>query len=212
MVAAATQELFNGSIPDVLAYVAQGVFVFEDIRDLLDRQFDRLSKNEQKTLFWLAIHREPVSIAEISESMVDIASGQSVPQQVNSLLRRSLIEKTDGLFFLQPVVMEYVTSRFIQQICQEFETSEIDILQSHSLIRVQAKDYVRETQLRVIVQPVIEPLLSLYGSVSEIEATTRQLLERQRQKPGYVAGNPINLLVQIQVDLLGSDFSELVVA
>jgi len=100
MVAAATQELFNGRIPDILAYVAQGIFVFEDIRDLLDRQFDRLSKNEQKTLFWLAIHREPVLIVEISESMVDIASGQSVPQQVNSLLRRSLIEKTDGLFFI----------------------------------------------------------------------------------------------------------------
>ena len=108
--------------------------------------------------------------------------------------------------------MESVTSRFIQQICQEFETSEIDILQSHSLIRVQAKDYVRETQLRVIVQPVIERLLSRYGSVSEIEARTRQLLEQQRQKPGYVAGNLINLLVQIQVDLLGSDFSDLVVA
>jgi NB-ARC domain len=126
MVAAATQELFNGSVAGVLAYVAGGIFVFEDIRDLLDHQFDRLSKNEQKTLFWFAIHREPVSIAEISESMVDLVSGQSVPQQVNSLIRRSLIEKTDGLFFLQPVVMEYVTERFIQQVCKEFETSEID--------------------------------------------------------------------------------------
>ena len=212
MVAAATQELFNGSIPDVLAYVTQGIFVFEDIRDLLDRQFDRLSKNEQKTLFWLAIHREPISIAEISESTINIASGQSVPQQINSLLCRSLIEKTDGLFFLQPVVMEYVTSRFIQQVCQEFETAEIDILQSHSLIRVQAKDYVRETQLRVIVQPVIERLLSRYGSVSEIEVRTRQLLEQQRYKPGYVAGNLINLLVQLQVDLCAWDFSQLVVA
>jgi transcriptional regulator with XRE-family HTH domain len=142
MVAAAILELFNGSIAEVLAYVDQGVCVFEDIRDLLDRQFDRLSKNEQKTLFWFAIHREPISIAEISESTIDIASGQSVPRQINSLLRRSLIEKTDGLFFLQPVVMEYVTSRFIQQVCTEFETDEIDILQSHSLIQVQAKDTV----------------------------------------------------------------------
>ncbi|MCG5058660.1 MAG: pentapeptide repeat-containing protein [Limnoraphis sp. WC205] len=212
MVAAATQELFNGSIAEVLAYLDRGVCVFEDIRDLLDRQFDRLSKNEQKTLFWFAIHREPVLIAEISESMVDIASRQSVPQQINSLLRRSLIEKTDGLFFLQPVVMEYVTSRFIQQVCTEFETSEIDILQSHSLIRVQAKDYVREMQLRLIVQLVIERLLSRYGSVSEIEERARKLLAQQRQKPGYVAGNLINLLVQLQVDLCGSDFSDLVVA
>jgi hypothetical protein len=79
--------------------------------------------------------------------------------------------------------MEYVTERFIQQVCTEFETSEIDILQSHSLIRVQAKDYVRETQLRVIVQPLIEHLLSRFGSVSEIEKRARKLLAQQRHKP-----------------------------
>ena len=88
MVAAATQELFNGSIADVLAYLDRGVCVFEDIRDLLAYQFDRLCSAEQKTLFWFAIHREPVSIAEISENVVDLVSVQSVPQQVNSLLQR----------------------------------------------------------------------------------------------------------------------------
>jgi WD40 repeat protein len=212
IVAAATQELFDGSIGDILAYVARGVLVFEDIRDLIERQFNRLSKSEQKTLFWFAIHREPVSLTEISENVVDLVSRQSVPQQLNSLLRRSLIEKTNGLFFLQPVVMEYVTERFIQQVCTELETSEIDILQSHSLIRVQAKDYVRETQLRVIVQPLIEHLLSRFGSVSEIEQRARKLLAQQRHKVGYAAGNLINILVHNRVDLRGYDFSELVVA
>jgi WD40 repeat protein/transcriptional regulator with XRE-family HTH domain len=211
MVAATTQELFNGSISEALTYIAQGILVFEDIRDLLDRQFDRLSENEQKTLFWFAIYREPVSIADICENVVDPTAQQSVPNLINSLLRRSLIEKTDGLFFLQPVVMEYVTERFIQQICTEFETAQIDILQSHILIRVQAKDYVREIQLRLVIRPVIERLLCHFGSVSEIEVRSRQLLAQQRQKPGYAAGNLINLLVQLQIDLRGSDFSELVV-
>ncbi|MFH7029518.1 MAG: pentapeptide repeat-containing protein [Heteroscytonema crispum UTEX LB 1556] len=211
LVAAAAQDLFDASIAEVLTYLNQGIFVFEDIRDLLDRQFDRLSEAEQKTLFWFAIHREPVSIAEIRENVVGFASQQNVPQQVNSLIRRLLLEKTDGLFFLQPVVMEYVTERLIQQVCTEFETQQIDVLQSHSLIRVQAKDYVREMQLRLIVQPVIERLLSRFGNVSAIEARARQLLVQQRQKTGYVAGNLINLLVQLQVDLHGSDFSELVV-
>ena len=113
MVAATTQELFNGSIADVLPYVDQGIFVFEDIRDLLDRQFDRLSEAEQKTLFWFAIHRQPASIADLRKNAVDLANQQSVLNLINSLIRRSLIEKTDGLFFLQPVVMEYVTERFI---------------------------------------------------------------------------------------------------
>jgi WD40 repeat protein/transcriptional regulator with XRE-family HTH domain len=211
MVAATTQELFNGSILEALTYIAQGIFVFEDIRDLLDHQFDRLSEAEQKTLFWFAIHREPVSIADLRGNAVDLANQQGVPNLINSLIRRSLIEKIDGLFFLQPVVMEYVTERFIQQVCTEFETAQIDILRSHPLVRVQAKDYVREIQLRLIVQPVIERLLFKVGTVSEIEVRSRQLLTQQRQKPGYVAGNLINLLVKLQVDLRGSDFSDLVV-
>lgn len=131
LVATATQDLFDGSIAEVLADLDRGIFVFEDIRHLLDRQFDRLSEYEQKTLFWFVIHREPVSIAKISESTIDLVFGQSISQQINSLLRRSLIEKIDGLFFWQPVVMEYITSRFIQQVCQECENAEIDLLPSY---------------------------------------------------------------------------------
>lgn len=208
MVAATTQELFDGSIADVIADIERGILVFEDIRDLLARQFDRLSPAEQKILYWLAIHREPVSIAGIRESMVGVASEQSVPKQVNSLLRRSLVEKTDGLFFLQPVVMEYVTNRFIQQVCTEFETSELDILQSHALLRVHAKDYIRDIQIRAIVQPTIDLLLARFGSVSEIEVQARQL-RSQLHQPGYVVGNPIDILVQLKVDLRGADFSGL---
>ncbi len=126
MVAAATQELFNGNIAEVLTYAAQGTFVFDDIRDLLDRQFNRLSEAEQKTLFWFAIHREPVTLAEMRENIVDLAAQQGIPQQVTSLIRRSLLEKTEGLFFLQPVVMAYVTQRFIQKVCRDFESQQID--------------------------------------------------------------------------------------
>jgi WD40 repeat protein/transcriptional regulator with XRE-family HTH domain len=219
MVAAATQDVFNGSIAEFLAYISQGIFIFEDIRDLLAHQYNRLSAEEQKILYWFAIHREPVTIAQIRGSVVGSADQQSVPQQVNSLIRRSLIEKAkptllekiDGLFFLQPVVMEYVTERLIQQVCTEFATRQLDVWQSHSLIRVQAKDYIREIQLRLIVQPVMEWLLSCYRNLSEVEDRARQLLAQQREKSGYAAGNLINLLVQLKVDLRGSDFSFLVV-
>ncbi|MBD2362414.1 pentapeptide repeat-containing protein [Anabaena minutissima FACHB-250] len=219
MVAAATQDVFNGSIAEFLAYISQGIFIFEDIRDLLARQFNRLSAEEQKILYWFAIHREPVTIAQIRESVVGSADQQSVPQQVNSLIRRSLIEKAkpallekvDGLFFLQPVVMEYVTERLIQQVCTEFATRQLEVWQSHSLIRVQAKDYIREIQLRLIMQPVLEWLLSCYRNVSEVEERARQLLAQQRQQSGYAVGNLINLLVRLKVDLRSSDFSDLMV-
>ncbi|GAB4377904.1 MAG: NB-ARC domain-containing protein [Elainellaceae cyanobacterium] len=211
LVASAIQDLFNGSISEVMPYLSRGLAVFEDIRDVLDRQFDRLSEAEQKTLFWFAIYREPISIADIRENVVNPAAQQSVPNVINSLLRRSLIEKTDGLFFLQPVVMEYVTEQFLQQICLEFKTQQLNVWQTHPLLRVQAKDYIREIQARLIVQPVMERLLSRFGSVGAIESQAKHLLRQQGKQPGYIAGNLINLLVQLQVDLRGWDFSGLVV-
>ena len=174
LVAAATQDLFNGSIADLLTYLEQGIPVFADIRDLLDRQFNRLPQNEQNVMFWLAICREPVLSADIRENVIDLACHKGVPNLVNALLRRSLSEKTDGLFFLQPVVMEYVTERFVQQICTEFETSQINFLRTHTLLQVQAKEYVREIETRLIVQPIIERLLSGFGNVAAIEARVRQ--------------------------------------
>jgi WD40 repeat protein len=215
MVASATQDLFNDSIREFLEYLSQRIFVFEDICDLLDRQFNRLSEAEQKTLFWFAIHREPLTITDIQNSVIGSVQQQSIPQNINSLLRRSLLEKKDRAFSLQPVVMEYVTEQFIQRICTEFTTRQLDVWQSHSLIRVHAKDYVREIQLRLIMQPLIAWLLSSYRNVSEVEARAKLLLTQQQHpsssRAGYAAGNLINLLVQLKVDLRGSDFSDLVV-
>lgn len=213
MVASATQDVFNNSIREFLAYLSQRIFVFEDIRDLLDRQFNRLSDAEQKTLFWFAIHREPLTITDIQDSVIGLVQQQSIPQHINSLLRRSLLEKRDGAFFLQPVLMEYVTERLIQRICTEFTTRQLDIWQSHSLICVQAKDYVREIQLRLILQPAIEWLLSSYPNVSAVEDRARLLLTQQQHpshsRAGYAAGNLINLLVQLKVDLRGEIGSRL---
>jgi transcriptional regulator with XRE-family HTH domain len=217
MVAVTTQELFSGSITEALACVVQGTFDFEDIRDLLDHQFDRLTRAEQKMLFWFAIHREPIAIVDLRENAIDLAAQQSVPHLINSLIQRSLIEKTDGRFVLQPVVMEYVTERFVQQVCMEFEMPQIDILRSHALVQVHAKDYLREIQSQLFVQPVIERLLTRFGSASEIETRSRQLLMQQQQteskagpRAGYFVGNLINLLVKLRVDLRSADFSGLI--
>jgi hypothetical protein len=73
LVACATQDLFNGSVAEVLTYLEQGVFVFEDISDLLDHQFNRLSVEEQKILYWFAIHRELMAIAEIRQNVIGAA-------------------------------------------------------------------------------------------------------------------------------------------
>ena len=112
MVAAATLELFNGRISDVLECIEQGAFMFDDIRSLLERQFNRLSAAEQEVMYWLAINREPISLTSLTSDIIETLKRRQLLQTIKSLLQRSLIEKSGEQFFLQPVVMEYI----IQQL------------------------------------------------------------------------------------------------
>ncbi|MBD2102805.1 NB-ARC domain-containing protein [Leptolyngbya sp. FACHB-261] len=213
MLAATTQDLFSGSIAEILNYVQQGLAVFDDIRDLLQHQFDRLSEVEQEMLFWLAINREPVSLFELSRDLATKASKRRLPDAIQSLLRRALIEKEGEQFFLQPVVLEYATDQLVQCICEEIASQTPERLRTHALIKAQAKDYVREMQKRLIVEPISEQLLLQFGNSQAIEQQLKTILEQQQQapQPNYLAGNLLNLLVHLQSNLRGCDFSELTV-
>ncbi len=175
-------------------------------------------------MYWLAINREPVAISELREDVISLISSTKLLEALESLLRRSLIEKatltlieksqTVALFTLQPVVMEYVTDRLIEQVCIELNTGRLALFNTHALIKAQAKDFVRSSQVRLILKPVANTLLSTL-SKKEVESNLQQILSILRQKsplrPGYAAGNTINLLVQLKSDLTSYHFSDLAV-
>ncbi len=119
IVATAIADFFNGSIAQFLEFSQQGGSVFGDIRDLLARQIGRLSTLEQQVMTWLAINREPISFAELQSDCVPSVSSTHMLETLTALERRSLIEKSGSQFTLQPTVMEYVTDRLINQVCDE---------------------------------------------------------------------------------------------
>lgn len=217
MVAAGTRELFNGRIALVLEYVEQGTLIFEDIRDLLERQFQRLSVVEKNVIYWLAINREPVSLAELVSDVVTSSFKRHLPQAVKSLLQRSLIEKSGEHFALQPVVMEYTTQRLVEQVCQEIREREMShwasssiglenqlptpSIQTHALIKATSKDYIRETQKQLIAQPLLEQLLMELGTQKKLAFLLQDVVEQQRyQDPtvsSYAGGNILNWLAYL---------------
>jgi WD40 repeat protein/DNA-binding CsgD family transcriptional regulator len=213
IVSTTIQELFNGNISD---FLQQSTTVFGEIRNLLAKQFERLSNFEITIMYWLAISREWVSLAELRGDIVPTPSSPMLLEALESLGRRSLIEKNRAGFRQQPVVMEYVTEQFIERICEEIRTGDdIPIFNSHVLMEAKAKDYVRNTQIRLILKPILEQLLNKTGSVDQIKYHLTKILTHLQDspvpRPGYAAGNILNLLVQSQVDLEGYDFSGLTV-
>ncbi len=221
LVAAATQELFDGRIAEVIKYAELGMLVFEDIRDVLDRQFNRLYSIEQEVMLWLGINREPQSVLELNADILTSNNKRSLPNAINSLLRRSLIEQSGNKFSLQPVVLEYVTERLIRKICAELTQKQLNLqvplpdLQTHALIKATAKDYVLKMQERLILQPLAERLLIELGGQQQIEARFQELLQQQQEQvpiqSGYMTGNLINLLVYLKADLQKFNFSKLIV-
>jgi len=59
------------------------------------------------------------------------------------------------------MVMEYITDRLVKQVCEEI-TTENGTFQSHALIKAQAKDYVQDTQICLILKPVLDRLLTIF--------------------------------------------------
>jgi WD40 repeat protein len=217
MVAAVVQDFFDGQLGPFVHLLAQGDSVFGDIRDLLAHQFDRLSPLEQQIMAWLAIHREPMTLAQVRSHLVDPLALGDLIEALTSLERRSLIERDtpkatstrSTRFTLQPVVMEYITDWLVEQVSQAIladPTVAASPLHTHALILAQAKDYLRDSQTRLILQPVLQRLRL---QPSDLADRLRHHLEawRGQNLPSYACGNLINLLNQAKISLQGWDFS-----
>ncbi|MEO0457917.1 MAG: adenylate/guanylate cyclase domain-containing protein [Cyanobacteria bacterium P01_A01_bin.114] len=213
------QDLFDG---DVSQFLAQDTVVYGDVSDLLEQQFNRLTRFEQQVMYWLTIAREPATLSDLREDILPVASQKALLESLESLQQRSLIEKVTTVvnrktisFTQQPVVMEYVTNRLIEQVCLELCRGDMGLIDSHSLSQAQTKDYLRNTQQRLILSPVVDQLQRQLGDWAAVKACLDQTLTAlkacTRPSTGYAAGNLLNLFHQLGVNLSGYDFSELTV-
>ena len=216
VIATTVLELFDGKIYD---FIAENNTVFGDIRNLIAQQFNRLSTIEKSLLYWLAINQEFVNLKELQEDFLSLQFDLTNHQPFNlleileSLNRRSLIEKNNSNFSLQPVVMEYVTTDFIDKVSQEIISRDISLLQSHVLLKATAPDFIQEIQKRLIIQPILERLEIILVSKNQIETHLMNLVDNYRGKSpyftGYVIGNIINLLSHFSTAISDRDLSNL---
>jgi WD40 repeat protein len=249
MVAPVIQDLFDGQIGSFLECLQEGTTIFSDIQDLLAQQINRLSVLEQQVMDWLAIARKPITLSQLRANFTPSISLNHLLEALSALERRCLIDKMPPSagknqlgFTLQPVVMEYVTERLIQRVCQDLVGQKLlnptllkppasqqsleklhpnqpslssFLLCSHSLMQAQVKDYVRATQIRLILRPIADQLLSVQSRLAW-EQQFRALLDDLRQSAlgysvGYLGGNLINLMRQMGIDLSNWDFSHLMI-
>lgn len=235
LVAQTVQELFGGDIAGFLAIDAP---IFDDIRLVLDQQFARLSPLEQELLLWLAVERAPITAATLRANLVQPPAMPRFLEALRALQRRSLLENVGPGFTLQNVVIEYLTEQLVERICGEIEielgitnyelrkasSNEESVtrnsklvnsfLNRHALLKAQATESIRQSQTRLLLQPVIDRLLARVGKAhlaTQIQRLLTTLRHAAPLTPGYAGGNLLNLLLALGLDVSGYDFSHLCV-
>lgn len=235
-------KIAAGSIQDLFAnniklFLSEGTIFFNGVRRLLDQQFERLSDLEKNIMFWLAINREGTSIDELLRDLIPSVSKQKVLDSLESLSWRNLIEKVEptvmgqprattildsskGHRFVcytqQPVVMEYICDRFVEKIVDELEGAlqiPNPLFHSHALIKTTVQDYIRESQTRLILEPIAKQLHSLLPRQDKLEHHLKTILHQLRDSsgsaPNYAGGNLLNLCCTLAIDLTEFNFSHL---
>ncbi|NJK33515.1 MAG: hypothetical protein HC919_00345 [Oscillatoriales cyanobacterium SM2_2_1] len=226
--ATSIKEIFADSINRFLEH---RTISFSGVSKLLEQQFKRLSAIEKQVMYWLAINREPCSEQELQSDIVPQVELADLMHALSSLKRRSLLEQSGRGFTQQPVVMEYVSTLLVEQFYYEISQDQpigvlsaiqarlqkqLFYLRHYALVKASAKDYIRQTQERILLEPLISKLLTKLESKTVIaEQINDLLLElRRRDRRGgqeggsdYAAGNMLNLLGWLRADLRGADFS-----
>src|SRR5438270_8616057 len=174
--------------------------------------------SEQQVLRLLAIEREPVSLGALLGALGPRVGRAIVLEAVEALRRRSLVERTETpgapAFMLQSVVLEYVTDGLVEVVADEIGRGQPALLVEEPLIKAQAKDYVRQTQERLIGRPILRLLNPQHAEVGR-EQRLLALLAAWRARPAaeqrYGPGNVVNLLRLLRGDLRGLDLSHLAI-
>ncbi|BAY86460.1 WD-40 repeat protein [Calothrix parasitica NIES-267] len=225
MVATTIYDLFDNKVSEFLEQIDQKTAVYGDIRTLLEEQFNRLSKLETQLMYWFAINRDSVSLAHMKKDLI-VQDNIRILEAVESLLWRSLIEKAvdDGVgrFSLQSVVAEFIRKRLVVQAAEEIiRTSDskifndFKIINTYPLIKARSLDYFRQRQERSILEPLNEQLLEFFNHERKLESHLKSILDLLRgqslAEKGYAAGNIINLMRHLKIDLSGCNFSNLTI-
>jgi WD40 repeat protein len=204
------QAVFAGDLAGFLGFEQP---VFQDLQQLLDWHLNRLTELEREVLYWLAIHREPVTIQALQADLVSPVARKQLPQTLQSLGRQLPLEKSGSTWTLQPVLMEHLSDRLIEAFVAELSGGQLQQCQRYALLQAQAQDYVRDSQRRILLQPVQQRLVEVLRGQPQVEQQLRHCLEQMRRQaprqPGYGGGNIFNLLGQMQAPIVHHDFSQL---
>jgi DNA replication protein DnaC len=222
------QEVFNGNVAQ---FLRQNTLVLSDrLRTLLKQQVNRLSELEKEVVYWLAIEREPISLSRLRDDLLLPPTQSVLLEALASLERRSLIEQvmeaSETLFTLQPLVMKYAIEEFVEQALDEIdavlETQDIEqfkLLRNHSLLKPQSPSNLYSNGLLPYVPTRMltrfkDGLRQMFrcdesGIGQELSEIVPLLRGKSPLALGYAGRNLLELLKALEIDVNTYDWQDI---
>lgn len=193
-------------------------FLAEDIpmnNKILTWLLSRLLDNEKEIIYWLAISRESISVERLQEYILSEVSKNSLSETLVSIQNKLPIEYKNKKITVETFFLEYVREQIINDVSYEISNKNPNIIHTHALIQAEAKDYIRDSQFRLIIRGLVDTLVNIFGNEKNVEIHLHELLESVREdstlKHGYIVGNIINILRYLKSDFNSCDFSALTI-
>lgn len=198
IISSTIQDSFGGNVDEFLCQST--LFVGDRLNYFLNQQFERLESLEKEILYLLKIEDKPVSKKQLKSEIFPEPSSEEIVNSLQSLLRRSLLEKTTAssevLYFLQPVVRKFVKERLIKQVSEDIwaffelkKPEELGFLKTLMLIK-NPENYLLGKRVKDRLNRLLPTGISIEQIFEEILSALEELPESTL---GYAKVNIINL-------------------
>ena len=174
--------------------------------------FSNLSTYEKEFLYWLAINFEPVTLTTLRSDLLSNESKDRIEITFESLANKLPLILRAEQITLETVFLEAIREKFVEEVEKEIIQDKFFLFHTHALVKVESKNYLKESQLRLLVRPLLDRLNNIYGNERNIRNKLTKILSYIRDNHyihGYVGGNIFNLLTYLKSNLDSYDFSRI---
>ena len=204
------KEVFFSNLSE---FIRKGTLALSRIEDILEWHFHRLSEDELKIAYQLALSRTPISLSELQSSKMLFKRARSIPEAIESLSARLPLIRGNNLFSLQPVLMEFFSLKVILNCCSEILSKRSIILDSYILLNTKFDESIRDAQRYMILEPIWNKLKQTLKTDNRIVKRLNDLVNEIRVSEGwgdvYTSGNIANLIDSNRKSIENFDFSDM---
>lgn len=112
------KKFFNGSIEQ---FLRQKPILLEDIREILDIQFERIPNLEKKIAYLLAIDCVPITIEQLKLELVAQSSKLDLLKSLKNLEQMGFLVEQKMGYTLSPLAKDYLRCKLLTTVCQQID-------------------------------------------------------------------------------------------